>query len=308
MFAVPLQLRTPAQRARLRELISAYSQARRRKRKKSWKRRTPRTSSLPGRARRRQRQWSACNAGFTGYDAPRVMFPFGVARPKMLRILASMDQKDRCSGIYIAGIACDNAPRAVFSSLVRRPFPGPHFPDSAESCGVHTGAVLGRGCDHARCWATTRPHGTDSSETRGVPTGAVVSPVDPHGLALLKDHRDSAVAECSWWSLFCCAGRACSARCLQRYVPMVQTLHKFVEVPQSQFLPVVDVAVLCSDKLSRDSEGATDSVHCRSQWTFQSPQRQLRTVAAVHGGPGGGDEGYFAAGLQHFSASVLGRC
>ena len=47
------------------------------------------------------------------------MFPFGVARPKMLRILAGMDQKDRCSGIYVAGIACDNAPRAVFSSLVR---------------------------------------------------------------------------------------------------------------------------------------------------------------------------------------------
>ena len=92
----------------------------------------------------------------------------------MLRILAGMDQKDRCSGIYMAGIACDNAPRAVFSSLVRRLFPGPHGPESAESCGVHTGAVLGRGCVHARCWATTRPHGTDSSETHGVPTGAVL--------------------------------------------------------------------------------------------------------------------------------------
>ena len=91
--------------------------------------------------------------------------------PKMLRILAGMDQKDRCSGIYMAGIACDNAPRAVFSSLVRRLFPGPPGPGSAESCGVHTGAVLGRGCVHARCWATTRPH------TRGVPTGEVLSPV-----------------------------------------------------------------------------------------------------------------------------------
>ena len=46
---------------------------------------------------------------------------------------------------------------------------------------------------------------------------------------------------------------------------------------------------LCSDKLSRDSQSATDSVHRRSQWTFQSPQRQVRTVAVVHGG--GGDEG-----------------
>ena len=113
LFAVPLQLRTPAQRAWLRELVIASSQARRRKRKKRRKRRTPRTSSLPSRARRRQRQWSACNAGFTGYDVPRVMFPFGVAWPMMLRILAGMDQKDRCSGIYMAGIACGNAPRAV---------------------------------------------------------------------------------------------------------------------------------------------------------------------------------------------------
>ena len=62
-----------------------------------------------------------CRVGFTGYDAPRVMFPSGVAKPKMLRILTGMDQKDRCSGIYKAGIDGDNAPRAVFSSLVGRP-------------------------------------------------------------------------------------------------------------------------------------------------------------------------------------------
>ena len=53
----------------------------------------PRTSCLPGSARHRQRQWSARNAGFTGYDAPRVMFPFGVVRfLMMLRIVAGMDQ------------------------------------------------------------------------------------------------------------------------------------------------------------------------------------------------------------------------
>ena len=44
--------------------------------------------------------------------------------------------------IYMAGFACDNALRAVFSSLFRRPFPGPHGPDSAESRGVPTGAVV----------------------------------------------------------------------------------------------------------------------------------------------------------------------
>ena len=101
--------------------LPSSSAGKRRKRKKRRKRRLPRSPRplLLGRTRRRQRQWSACNAGFTGYDAPRVMSPM------MLRILAGMDQKDRCSGIYMAGIACGNAPFAVFSSLVRRPFPGP---------------------------------------------------------------------------------------------------------------------------------------------------------------------------------------
>ena len=70
-----------------------------RKRKKRRKRRTPRTSSLPGRARRRQRQWFACSAGFTGDDVPRVMIPSGVVWPKMLRIMAGMVQKDSCSGM-----------------------------------------------------------------------------------------------------------------------------------------------------------------------------------------------------------------
>ena len=72
------------------------SSSSKRKRKK---RRKPRTSSLPGRARRRQRQWSACYAGFTGYDTPHVMFPSGVVRPKMLRIMAGLVQKDCCSGM-----------------------------------------------------------------------------------------------------------------------------------------------------------------------------------------------------------------
>ena len=58
-----------------------------------------RTSSLPGRARRRQRQWFACTAGVTGNDVPRVLFPSGVARPKMLDIMAGLVQMDSYSGI-----------------------------------------------------------------------------------------------------------------------------------------------------------------------------------------------------------------
>ena len=80
--------------ARARELYGS-----KRKRKKRRKRRTPRTSSLPGRARRRQRQWFASSAGFTSDDVPRVMFPSGVVWPMMLRIMAGMVQKDSCSGM-----------------------------------------------------------------------------------------------------------------------------------------------------------------------------------------------------------------
>ena len=122
LLAVPMALGTQAQQRRIMELsdeVDAETHPKRRKRKKRRKRRTPRTSSLPGRARRRQQQWYACNAGFTGYDAPRVMFPSGVARPKMLRILAGMDQKDRCSGIFKAGFPVYNTPRAVLCGMAR---------------------------------------------------------------------------------------------------------------------------------------------------------------------------------------------
>ena len=50
-----------------------------------------------------------------------VMFPSGVAKPRLLGILAGTDQKDICSGMYMAGIAGVFAPRAVLSFLVGRP-------------------------------------------------------------------------------------------------------------------------------------------------------------------------------------------
>ena len=89
---------------------SSSSAGKRRMRKKRKKRRLPRTSShsLPGRACCRQRQWYASNAGCTGCDAPRVMFPSVDARPRMLCILAGMHQEDS-----YAVFAGDDAPRAV---------------------------------------------------------------------------------------------------------------------------------------------------------------------------------------------------
>ena len=97
----------------------------------------------------------------------------------------------------------------------------------------------------------------------------------------LEDHRNSAVAVFAWWSMFLLC-RSCSMPVVVDKCPWFRSCRirggSAVAVP-----PVVDVAVSCSDKLSRDSESATDSVHRRSQWTFQSPQRQVSTVAAVHG-------------------------
>ena len=67
----------------------------------------------------RQRQFTP-KAGCAGYDAPRLCSSW-LSQAKIFGILVGMDQKDSCSGIFQAGVAGDHAPRAVFSSLVRRP-------------------------------------------------------------------------------------------------------------------------------------------------------------------------------------------
>ena len=100
---MPLQHRSPQQVSRLEALaktldddLAAHpSQPSRRKRKKRRKRRLPR-SSVPrgGRARRRQRQRRVF--GSPGFDVPRAVFPSLVVRPRILGILAGMDQKDIC--------------------------------------------------------------------------------------------------------------------------------------------------------------------------------------------------------------------
>ena len=75
-----------------------------RKRKKRRKKKTPKTSSSRGRARRRQRQWHTLYAGERGVVLLHAVFPSIVDRPEMLCIMAGMVQKDRCSGLYMAGI------------------------------------------------------------------------------------------------------------------------------------------------------------------------------------------------------------
>ena len=67
-------------------------------------------------------------AGSAGYDAPRVLFPSGVARPRIRCIMADMDQKDSTlralvvipgSGMCTAGFTGYAAPRAVSFVVVR---------------------------------------------------------------------------------------------------------------------------------------------------------------------------------------------
>ena len=104
-----------------------------RKRKRRRKKKTPKTSSSRGRARRRQRQWHTLYAGDRGVVLLHAVFPSIVDRPVMPCIMAGMVQKDRCSGLYMAGIAGYDAPRTVFVSLVGRPsnarHPGRYGPE-----------------------------------------------------------------------------------------------------------------------------------------------------------------------------------
>ena len=98
----------------------APSSSSKRKRKKKRKKKLPRASShsSSGHARRRQRQCHTLLAGDRGVVLLLAVFPTIVDRPEMPCIMASLVQKDRCRGLYIAGIAGYDAPRTVFVFLL----------------------------------------------------------------------------------------------------------------------------------------------------------------------------------------------
>ena len=139
-----------------------------RKSKKRRKKKLPRTRRLP-------RQWHVRCAGFAGYDAPRVMFPSVVARPRMLRIMASMDQKDSTlralivdssSGTCRAGFAWYCASRCfpfcTWQSQMLRIVAGMNQKDSSEA--AHQGHF------HPCRGAEAFPHGPDcAADHRGSP-------------------------------------------------------------------------------------------------------------------------------------------
>ena len=92
---------------------ASRTSAPKRTRQKRRKKKTPKASSSRGRARRRQRQRHV--SGFPGDVLLRAVFLSVVDRPEVPCIMAVMVQKDSCSGMCKAGIAGDNAPRAVSS-------------------------------------------------------------------------------------------------------------------------------------------------------------------------------------------------
>ena len=234
LLDMPFEHRTPDQQSRPQVLMHEYH-ASKRKRKKRRKRRTPRTSFLFGRARRRLRQWSACSAGFTGDDVPRVMFPSGVARPKMLCIMASLVQMDSYSGMarlcffpffrpLMLGIMAGMDQVAWFAGILRCPscyaplvVSGPRCPSSwpAWTTGQYGGSQVqsGQGFLHARCCAMCgvlvqtvqytvwRFRSCSSSRSSTLPLCAVAV---PHGPVCSENHRDSSVR--IWWSMSLFAG------------------------------------------------------------------------------------------------------
>ncbi|CAF3399208.1 unnamed protein product [Rotaria sp. Silwood1] len=62
-----------------------------------------------------------CKAGFAGDDAPRAVFPSIVGRPRHQGVMVAALVIDNGSGMCKAGFAGDDAPRAVFPSIVGRP-------------------------------------------------------------------------------------------------------------------------------------------------------------------------------------------
>ena len=130
LLDIPPQLRTPAQRARLFELISASSQARRRKRRKRRKRRLPRTSSRLSRCRK---LWSfrSCSSSTLSSTSPFVpqrqilmvqTLQQATEYPQLLYVSGGrcpcywscLSCRLNGTDMYLAGFPGHAAPRAVF--------------------------------------------------------------------------------------------------------------------------------------------------------------------------------------------------
>ena len=210
------------------------SRGSKRKRKKRRKRRLPR-SSVPrgGRPHRRQRQWLVF--GSLGDVLHCAVFPSFVDRPEMPCIMAGLDQKDRCSGMYKAGFAGYDTPRAVFPSIVN-------------AHGDSTGAVLGQGdmplVILSGGFGQTVQKTADSPQLQSIagrqhPLRAANA--DPHGPVCSADHGDSTVAAYFGGRCPCCVGSCKSSGAAVEKplaLPQLQLVEKSVAFSDPLFLTV----------------------------------------------------------------------
>ena len=239
LLDIPLELRTPAQRARLFELISASSQARRRKRKKRRKRRLPRTSSRLSRCRKLWR-FRSCSSSTLSSTSPFVLqrqilmvqtLQQTTEYPQLLYVSGGRCPccwsclSCRFNGIdmYMAGFPGHAAPRAVFLC-----FPWPMM--LRIMAGTHHAVAGFTGYDAPRavllfCRQAQDPrhHGLVQNcrklrILRSCSSSLVIdifrsAEAVPHGPDFSADHRDSPVAVrwsmsplCGVQILRCCRG------------------------------------------------------------------------------------------------------
>ena len=230
-----LERLTAEGRRELEQRLDSGGASSKRKRKRRRKRRTPRTSSLPCRSRRRQRQWSACYAGFTGYVTPRVLFSSVDAMPKMLCIMAGMHQED--SYAVFAGY---DAPRAVPSRFHRCSSWTIYWPVVCNDRFSGPGAVLGQvlTCPLLCMTGEVGPDSTKKTWNCRCCSSSKVADV----AASCSDSSCSSRAENSRYAQckLCtfrgdpsgaALGQGCRARCVQRQALVFQTVQKTCRGP-----------------------------------------------------------------------------
>ena len=118
------QVRTRVDAENAARHAASSSTGKRRKRKKRKKKKLPR-GFFCSLARRRQRQWYVCKAGFPGDVTLRAVLPSVVVRPEMLGIMASMNQKDNTTLVdYLGSLVLLVTMHLALCFLLVSPSPG----------------------------------------------------------------------------------------------------------------------------------------------------------------------------------------
>ena len=165
-----------------------------------------------------------CRVGFPGYDAPCVMFPADVSKPKMLCILAGMDPFMVQTAETVESPQLQSIQVVDISFVAQRQFP--MVQTSQLNTEVHqlpfvfrrSMPLLCRSCLPYLLLSTTGAQGSDSAENRRGPAVAVHQvrrqfPVVAQKLIpmVLVTIGIPLLQYFSWWSMSLLAGRADSS-------------------------------------------------------------------------------------------------